>query len=71
MDKQTPNLTPLRAAVKVSKSRGDKMLRTYGSAALVAARKETGIVPGMHGTPEFYMHGINRPARPARLVKKV
>jgi putative aminopeptidase FrvX len=70
VEKQTPNLSPLRAGTKRQGSNGAKMLRKYGTAARAAARKETGIVSGMHGAPEFYMHGITRPARPARLVKK-
>lgn len=68
------NLSPLSAAVKRQSSNGNGMLRPFGHAACVrVARKEARrTVPAMHADDSaFYMHGINRPARPARLVKKV
>jgi hypothetical protein len=73
VEKQTPNLTPLTAAVKRQGSNGNGMLRPFGHAACVrAARKEARkTVAAMHADdPAFYSHGITRPARPARLVKK-
>lgn len=68
-DNNTPNLLPLRAAVKRQGSNGAKMLRKYGTDAIRAAKRDSGIVPGMHGAPEFYIKPKARKVSGPRLVK--
>ena len=71
MDNNTPLLSPLRAGTKRKGSNGAKMLRKYGMDAIRAAKRDSGIVPGMHGAPEFYVKPKAKAASTKpRLVKR-
>lgn len=66
----SPLLSPLRAGTKRKGSNGAKLLRKYGADAIRAAKRETGIIPGAHGAPEFYAKPKVRKVNTApRLVK--
>lgn len=69
MDNNTPLLSPLRAGTKRQGSNGAKMLRKYGTDAIRAAKRDSGIVPGMHGAPEFYVRPKAHKVSGPRLVK--
>jgi hypothetical protein len=66
----TPLLSPLRAGTKRKGSNGAKLLRKYGADAIRAAKRESGIIPGAHGAPEFYYSPKRKATSAPRLVKK-
>lgn len=70
MDNNSPLLSPLKAGTKRKGSNGAKMLRKYGDDAIRAARRASGIVPGMHGAPEYYIQPKHKATSAPRLVKK-
>jgi len=70
MDEKLVNLSPLRAGTKRQGSNGAKMLRKYGTEAIRAARRDSGIVAGMHGDPAFYVRPLAHKAGAPYVVKK-